>query len=212
MRVRRGAHRAAYDRDTIHAVLDAAPLAHVGVVTDEGPVVIPMAFGRDDEVLYLHGAVANAALRAAVDRQVCVTVTVLDGLVVARAPFHNSMNYRSVVVRGVGRKVTGAEHERALRLVSDHVVATWDTGRATTTEELRRTLVVAVPLDEASAKVRSGGPVDDDEDLAGPHWAGVVPLHARWGAPEAAADLPAGIAVPAAIAALEGCDAATGGG
>ena len=129
VRVRRGAIRAEYDRDAILEVLDAGLIAHVGVVTDDGPIVLPMAYGRDDDWLYLHGSVANAALRAAVGQDICVTVTILDGLVVGRCPFHNSMNYRGVVVRGTARRVDDPdEHMAALRLVSDHVVATWDTG------------------------------------------------------------------------------------
>ena len=105
VRLRRGAIRAEYDRDAILAVLDAGLIAHVGVTTDEGPIVLPMAYGRDDEWLYVHGSVANAALRAAAGHDICITVTIVDGMVVGRCPFHNSMNYRGVVVRGVARKV-----------------------------------------------------------------------------------------------------------
>ena len=206
VRLRRGAARGDYDRRTIFEILDAGVIAHVGVVTDDGPIVIPMAYGRTDEVVYLHGAVANAALRAAVDHDVCITVTLVDGLVIARTPFHNSMHYRSVVIRGIARRVVGDEHLDALRLVADHVVANWDAGRAPSAAELRRTMVIAVPLHEMSAKVRTGGPADEPEDLDGPHWAGVVPLRRTWIAPVAARDLPAGIDPPAAVAALAGTD------
>ena len=205
VRLRRGAIRAAYDRDAVFAVLDAGLIAHVGVVTAQGPIVLPMAYARTDEVLYLHGSVANAMLRAAVGTDVCVTVTIVDGLVLGRSAFHNSMNYRGVVVRGVARRVDDpAEHRRALQLISDHVVANWDTARAATPSEVRSTMVIAVALVEVSAKIRSGDPIDEPEDLAGPHWAGHVPIESHFGAPVASADLPAGIATPPAIAALAG--------
>jgi nitroimidazol reductase NimA-like FMN-containing flavoprotein (pyridoxamine 5'-phosphate oxidase superfamily) len=197
------AHRGTYDRAAVFEVLDAGMIAHVGVVTDEGPIVMPMAYGRSEDELYLHGSVANAALRAAVGRDVCVTVTIVDAIVVGRTPFHNSMNYRSVVVRGTAREVDQpAELMAALQAVSDHVVPTWETGRAPTPTELRQTLVVAVPLIEVSAKVRSGGPIDDPADLDGPHWAGHVPIRRVWEPPLPSDDLPDGVAVPAAIAAL----------
>ena len=205
VRLRRGANRAEYDRDAILAVLDAAMIAHVGVVTDDGPIVLPMAYGRDDDWLYLHGSVANAALRAAAGTDICVTVTIVDGMIVGRSPFHNSMNYRGVVVRGRARLVDDAvEHRAALRLVSDLVMPTWDTGRPPTDAEIRKTMVIAVPLVEMSAKIRPGGPVDEPTDLDGPHWGGQVPIRTTWEAPVASPDLPAGIPAPPGIAALTG--------
>jgi nitroimidazol reductase NimA-like FMN-containing flavoprotein (pyridoxamine 5'-phosphate oxidase superfamily) len=205
VRLRRGAIRAEYDRAAIFAVLDAGLVAHVGVTTQEGPIVLPMAYGRTDEWLYVHGSVANHALRAAVGADICITVTILDGLVVGRTPFHNSMNYRGVVVRGTARRVDDpAEHMDALRLVSDHVVATWDTGRPPSEAEIRKTMVIALALTEMSAKIRAGDPIDEPGDLDGPHWGGHVPLTATWAAPVDSSDLPAGVAVPAAIAALRG--------
>ena len=154
VRVRRGAIRAEYDRDAIFEVLDAGLIAHVGVITDSGPIVLPMAYGRTDDWLYVHGSAANAALRAAVDRDVCVTITIVDGIVVGRSPFHNSMNYRGVVVRGTARLVDDrAEHLDALRLVSDHVVATWDTGRAADR--------VGDPQDDGDRRA-AGGDVGED--------------------------------------------------
>jgi nitroimidazol reductase NimA-like FMN-containing flavoprotein (pyridoxamine 5'-phosphate oxidase superfamily) len=199
------AHRGAYDRAAVLDVLDAGMIAHVGVVTDQGPIVMPMAYGRSDDDLYLHGSVANAALRASIGRDVCVTVTIVDAIVVGRTPFHNSMNYRSVVVRGMARQVDDpGELTTALQAVSDHVVPTWETGRSPSPSELRQTLVVAVPLIEVSAKVRSGGPIDDPADLDGPHWAGHVPIRRVWEQPLPSEDLPDGIAVPAKIAALVG--------
>jgi uncharacterized protein len=205
VRLRRGANRAEYDRDAILAVLDAGMVAHVGVATDDGPMVLPMAYGRDDEWLYVHGSVANAALRAAAGNDICITVTIVDGMIVGRSPFHNSMNYRGVVVRGRARRVDDpAEHMAALRIVSDHVMPTWDTGRTPSDAEIRKTMVIAVPLVEMSAKIRTGGPIDDDEDLDGPHWAGQVPIRSTWEAPVDSPDLPVGVPVPAGIAALTG--------
>lgn len=203
-RVRRGAVNAEYDPATIRAILDAGLVAHVGVVTETGPVVVPMAYGRTDDDLFLHGATANAALGAAEEANICATVTIVDGLVIARAPFHNTMRYRSVVVRGRARRLDGADKTAALRAVTDHVLANWDTGRAPTEGELRATLVLALPLDECSAKIRTGGPNDEADDISGPHWAGAVPLERRWGAPEAADDLPGDVAVPPAVAGAQG--------
>ena len=205
MRLRRGPTRAAYDRDAMLAVLDAGLVAHVGVVTDDGPIVLPMAYGRDDEWIYVHGSAANAMLRAAVGHDICVTVTVLDGLIIGRSPFHNSMNYRGVVVRGIAHRIDDpAEHLRTLKIISDHVVPTWDTGRPANDLEIRKTMVIAVPLVEMSGKIRLGGPADEPEDLDGPHWAGRVPIHAVFREPEPAHDLRPGIEVPPAIAALAG--------
>jgi nitroimidazol reductase NimA-like FMN-containing flavoprotein (pyridoxamine 5'-phosphate oxidase superfamily) len=203
--VRRGAVRAAYEPAVVFGVLDAGLVAHVGVVTDDGPIVLPMAYGRTDDWLYLHGSAANATLRAAVGHDVCVTVTLVDGRVIGRSPFHNSMHYRAVVVRGVARRVDDpAEHVEALRLVSDHIVATWRSGRPPTGREVRKTMVIAVPLVEVSAKIRLGDPADEPEDLDGHHWGGYVPLHSQWGPPVAASDLAPGIDAPAAVSALSG--------
>jgi hypothetical protein len=205
VRVRRGAIRAEYDRDAIFEVLDAGLIAHVGVTTDSGPIVLPMAYGRTDDWLYLHGSAANAALRAAVDRDVCVTITIVDGIVVGRSPFHNSMNYRGIVIRGTARLVDDRdEHVDALRRVSDHVVATWDSGRPPTDLEIRKTMVIAVPLVEMSAKIRTGDPIDEPEDLDGPHWGGHVPIRSVWEAAVPAHDLLDGVDVPSAIASLGG--------
>jgi uncharacterized protein len=201
VRLRRGAQRAAYDPAVVREILDAGLVAHVGVPTPDGPIVLPMAYGRTDNTVYLHGAAANSMLRNARKTEICVTVTLLDGLVLARSPFHNSMNYRSVVIRGVARPVDDeAEHVAALRIISDHVVSNWDHGRLPTATEIRKTMVVALPLDEASAKVRRGDPVDEPADLDGPHWAGTVALQQRWARPQDAQDLRAGIAVPSSIA------------
>ena len=141
-----------------------------------------MAYGRTDEWLYVHGSVANAALRAAVGQDICITVTIVDGMVVGRCPFHNSMNYRGVVVRGIARRVDDpAEHLAALRLVSDHVMPTWDTAREPTPPRSARRWSSPSPLAEMSAKIRTGDPIDEPDDLDGPHWAGHVPIAHRRG-------------------------------
>ena len=176
--VRRLADRGHYERATVNAVLDEAYLAHVGFVVDGQPRVLPMTYGRDGDVLYLHGAVGNAMLRASGDAEVCVTVTLLDGLVLARSAFHHSMNYRSVVVLGVATKVVDdAEKRRAFDVIVDHVLPGRSAvARPSNESELRTTLVLRLPIEEASAKVREGGPIDDDADMDLPVWAGVVPL------------------------------------
>jgi nitroimidazol reductase NimA-like FMN-containing flavoprotein (pyridoxamine 5'-phosphate oxidase superfamily) len=177
-RVRRLADRGRYDRTTVEAILDEGYVAHVGFVVDGEPRVLPMTYGRDGDVLYLHGAVGNAMLRASSGAEVCVTVTHLDGLVLARSAFHHSMNYRSVVVLGRAEKVTDPdEKRRAFDAIVDHVLpGRSETSRPTDDAELRATLVLRIPLAEASAKVRTGGAIDEPEDHHLPVWAGVVPL------------------------------------
>lgn len=205
VRLRRGAKHGRYDRQEVIRVLDGALLAHLGVNTPQGPVVIPMAYGHDGDRLYLHGAVGNAALRSAIGEDACATVTVLDGLLMGRSSFHNGMRYRSAVVRGTVAAVDDeAEHVRALRLITDHVVENWATGRPPTATELRRTLVVALELTESSAKIRTGDPSDEPGDVATDHWAGAVPIVSEWGPLEPAANLRLGIDPPAPIAALPG--------
>jgi nitroimidazol reductase NimA-like FMN-containing flavoprotein (pyridoxamine 5'-phosphate oxidase superfamily) len=201
--VRRGAHRAIYDREVILGIIDESSVCHVGVSTPEGPLVLPMSHGRDDEHLYLHGAPASSVLNAAIDHGVCVTFTLLDGYVLARSAYHNSVNYRSVVVRGRAERLEGERKVHGLRRIADHVVATWDAGRAPTDQEIRRTLVVAVPLAEASAKARAGDPSDEDADLAGPWWAGTVPLRLCAAPAVPAADLAEGIELPATVRQLQ---------
>jgi len=187
--VRRGADRAVYDRDEINSILDRGLVAHVGVQTPEGPLVLPMAYGRDDTHLYLHGALANHLLANGANSDICVTVTHVDGLVMARTPFHNSMNYRSVVVRGAAEKVVEpSEKAAALKIITDHIVENWDHTRPASDADLRATTVVKVPLTEASGKVRSGDPIDTPEDMAGPWWAGVIPVATTFGPPERAVD------------------------
>jgi nitroimidazol reductase NimA-like FMN-containing flavoprotein (pyridoxamine 5'-phosphate oxidase superfamily) len=206
--VRRGKNRAIYADDQVRSILAAGVVAHVGVTTEDGPIVLPMAYGvREDDIL-IHGAVANAMLKAGRAIDVCVTVTIVDGLVVARTPFHNSMNYRSVVVRGLATAIDDpAEKMQALKVINDHVASIWDAARAPSESDFKKTLVLSVPLDEVSAKVRGEGPIDEDIDMEGPHWAGVVPLTSTWGEPMPAADLQGTPAVPEAVTSLTGMNA-----
>jgi nitroimidazol reductase NimA-like FMN-containing flavoprotein (pyridoxamine 5'-phosphate oxidase superfamily) len=210
--LRRGVARAAYDNDRIRAVLDAGLIAHVGVVTDDGPIVLPMAYGvrgtGDSGEILIHGAVANAMMRAGRGLDVCVTVTIVDGLVVARTPFHNSMNYRSVVVRGTANPIEDpAEKADALRVINDHVAPIWDSARPPSATDIKKTMVLSLSLTEASAKIRAGDPIDEEIDMDGPHWAGVVPLTSTWGEPTSAADLRGAPPVPSEVYALTGTDA-----
>lgn len=206
--VRRGKNRADYARSTVRDILGAGVIAHVGVTTPEGPIVLPMAYGvRDDEIL-IHGALANAMMGTGRDVDVCLTVTIVDGLVIARTPFHNSMNYRCVVVRGRATAIDDAgEKIAALEVINDHIAPLWRDARPPSDTDVRKTLVLSVPLAEASAKVRDGDPVDEEIDLDGPHWAGLVPLTTTWGQPTSAADLRGAPDMPAAVAALAGTDA-----
>lgn len=201
--VRRGANRALYAPDDVRTILDAGLIAHVGVMTDDGPLVLPMAYGRDEETLYLHGALANHLLGSGAEHDICATVTMVDGLVMARTPFHNSMNYRSVVVRGAATKIDDkAEKLRALKIITDHIVENWDNGRDVSDIDERKTLVLQMPLAEASAKVRAGDPIDEPEDMDGPWWAGVIPIETRFGTPYDAADLTGTNPMPPAYADL----------
>jgi nitroimidazol reductase NimA-like FMN-containing flavoprotein (pyridoxamine 5'-phosphate oxidase superfamily) len=191
-------------RADLHAVLDAGLICHLGVVVDGSPVVLPTGYGRVGDRLYLHGSSANRALLAAGGQQVCVTVTHLDGLVCARSVFHHSMNYRSAMIFGVARLVTGdPERLSALRAVSEQLVpGRWDHARPPARKELAATAVLELPLDEASVKVRSGPPKDDPEDYDTDIWAGVVPTRLTFGAAEPDPDLRPGIGVPTHISAL----------
>lgn len=176
---RRLAERVGYDREQVEAILDEAPIAHVAFVENGQPFVLPMIHGRIGETLYLHGSAGGRHLRAlGSGTPLCVTATILDGLVLARSAFHHSMNYRCVVVLGKAAAVEdAAEKLRALEAISEHVLAgRWADSRKPTASELKQTLVVSLALAECSAKVRAGPPKDDEPDYALPVWAGVVPL------------------------------------
>ncbi len=184
-RVKRQPDRAAYDTETVHAVLDAAPMGHLGFVAHDQPFVIPMLYGRIGDAVYLHGSVASRLLRTmAGGVQVCLTVTVVDGLVLARSAFHHSMNYRSAVVFGRAVPVEGDEKVAALQAISDHLrPGRWDEVRPPSDKELRMTSVLRLDVEDASAKARCGGPVDEPEDLDLDVWAGVIPCELTWGDP-----------------------------
>ncbi|WP_328908932.1 pyridoxamine 5'-phosphate oxidase family protein [Streptomyces sp. NBC_00234] len=204
----RGRERATYDRELVHSVLDAAYLCHLGFVRDGAPVVLPTLFGRVGERLYVHGSTGSRPLLAAGRTDpglpVCLTVTHVDGLVLARSAFHHSMNYRSVVVHGTARTVTDPEERRiALDAIVDQVVpGRSQDSRPADAKELAATAVIRLDLDEVSAKVRTGGPNDDPEDVSLPYWAGVVPLTRGHAAPVPADDLDPAIAVPEYLTSL----------
>lgn len=184
--VRRLAKRASYDRDTVHAILDEALICHVGFVVDNKPVVIPTIHWREGDTLYVHGSVASRMLRSLKDGvEACVTVTLVDGLVLARSAFHHSINYRSVVIFGTAREVTDRDEKlKALESLVEHVVRGRSKDvRPPNESEIRVTSVIALPIEEASAKIRTGGPVDDEEDYALPVWAGVLPMRLTPGSP-----------------------------
>ena len=198
--MRRLPARGSTEWNEICAVLDAAFLAHVGFAVDNQPFVIPTLYGRQEETLYLHGSAASRMLRELEQGiPACVTVTIVDGLVLARSAFHHSMNYRSVVAFGTARKIQeDSAKEQALRVVSEQVVAgRWNDVRLPTAKELKATTVLAFEIEEASAKVRTGPPKDDAEDYELPIWAGVVPVHLEWTEPLADPLLTVDVPVPA---------------
>lgn len=185
--VKRLPKRGKYDQETVFAILDSAFVCHVGFNVDGQPYVIPTNFGRSGDILYLHGSAASRMLRQLSEGiPVCVTVTHVDGLVLARSAFHHSVNYRSVVILGKARLVEDpAEKMEALRIFTEHVMkGRWDDVRQPTEQELKATTVLALPLEEVSAKVRTGGPVDDEGDYNLPVWAGVLPLVTTVKSPE----------------------------
>ena len=190
LRVKREPQRGVYDRVTIEEILDEALVCHLGFEIDGQPYVIPTLHARIDDRLYVHGSAASRMLRhAASELRVCVTVTLLDGLVLARSVFNHSINYRSVVVLGSARIVEDDEKRDALHAFTEHVApGRWAEARQPTDQELKATWILSLPLTEASAKVRTGPPEDDPEDLDFPTWSGVVPIHLaaepseyRWG-------------------------------
>ncbi|MET0190500.1 MAG: pyridoxamine 5'-phosphate oxidase family protein [Pseudonocardia sediminis] len=197
--IHRNAVRARTDRSDLHDVLDAGLVCHLGFVADGAPVVLPTAYGRDGETLYLHGS-SGARYLSGAEFPACVTVTHLDGVVHARAVMHFSMNYRSAVVHGTARRVTDADERwEALRVVVEHLTpGAWEHARQPNKRELAATAVFALDLTEASVKIRTGPPSDDAEDVdADAAWAGVVPVRTVFGEPEPSPDLPASWSVPA---------------
>jgi uncharacterized protein len=204
----RSADRASYDRDLVHAILDEGYVCHLGFVRDGAPVVLPTLYGRVGERLYVHGSTGSRPLRMTGEADpglpVCLTVTHVDGLVLARSAFHHSINYRSVVVHGTAYQVTDPEEKRlALDALVDHVVPgrTADS-RPANKKELAATSVIRLDLNEVSAKLRTGGVNDEPEDLSLPHWAGVVPLRKGYDTPLPEADLAPGTTLPDYLADL----------
>jgi nitroimidazol reductase NimA-like FMN-containing flavoprotein (pyridoxamine 5'-phosphate oxidase superfamily) len=199
-KVRRHPERGRYDRETVRAILDEGLICHLGFVVDGAPFVMPTMYARHGDVVYVHGSPASRMLRTASGpAEVCLTVTLLDGLVMARSVFHHSMNFRSAVVVGRAREVVDpAEKMVAFEALVEHVCrGRWADARHPTAKELATTLVLALPLDEASAKVRTGGPIDAQADLDLPVWAGQLPLRVRPLPPVADDQLPDGVDVPA---------------
>lgn len=185
-RVVREAHRAVYDRETIYRILDEGFLCHIGFVADGQPFVIPTAYGRQGANLVIHGSAASRMLRTMKQGvPVSVTVTLLDGLVLARSVFNHSMNYRSVVILGKATLIDDLQEKlAALRTLSEHILpGRWDDSRQPNERELKQTAVLRVPIEEFSAKVRTGPPIDDEEDYSFPTWAGVIPLEMKAGTP-----------------------------
>lgn len=197
--------RGATDRSALYDVLNAGLICHLGVIIDGSPVVLPTGYGRIGDTLYLHGSSANRSFQFAQDQDICVTVTLVDGLVCARSVFHNSMNYRSAVVFGTGRLVTdAAERLAAIAAITEHLIpGRWENSRKPTKKELAATSVIALSLDEASVKVRGGGAKDEDEDYELEHWAGVLPITETIGVAEPDPLLREDVGVPAHIIALE---------
>jgi uncharacterized protein len=196
--IKRLAARGRYDRAAVHAVLDEGLFCHVAVVLDGSPVVIPTAYARLGDAIYLHGSSSNRMLRSICSGPACITVTLIDGLVLARSAFHHSMNYRSVVLFGTGEKVTDRDqHVRALEAVVEHIVpGRGSYVRQPNREESLQTLVVRFPIEEVSMKERMGGPIDDEEDHAMPIWAGTIPLRLVPGVPVDDAMVPPRAEVP----------------
>jgi len=194
--LRRLPNRGSHEAEIVNAILDAGFLAHVGFNVNGQPFVIPTLYGRQQDTLYLHGSAASRMLRQLeTGIPACVTVTLVDGLVLARSAFHHSMNYRSVTAFGVARKISEPEEKaRTLRVISDHLIAgRWNDVRPPTEKELKATAVLEFSIEEASAKVRTGPPLDDEEDYELPIWAGILPLAMQANVPIPDARLAAGV-------------------
>ena len=199
--LRRHRERGMTDRADLYTVLDAGLICHLGVISGGVPMVLPTAYGRDGDTLYVHGSSANGVYGAADGQQVCVTVTHLDGLVCARSVFTHSVNYRSAVVFGTATMVLDEDERwQALRIITDHLIpGRWAAARQPTRKEMAATSVLSVPLTEASVKIRTGMPIDEGEDLDLDVWAGVLPVSVMFGEPEPDPLLREEIPVPAHI-------------
>jgi nitroimidazol reductase NimA-like FMN-containing flavoprotein (pyridoxamine 5'-phosphate oxidase superfamily) len=201
--IHRGKNRAMTDRAALTAVLDAGLMCHLAFVTPDGaPVVLPTGYGHEGNTFYVHGSTGAASLRTGAGAEVCVNVTLLDGVIYSRAVFHHSVNYRSATIHGVATPVTDPDAKlHALRVITDHIApGSWDHARGPNAQEFAKTAVLALDLTEAAVKIRTGGPGEDEEDLTpdriGASWAGVLPLVRNWGTPEPCEHLPADVAAP----------------
>jgi len=198
-RLRRSHERGHFDRETLYGILDAMPLCHVGYNIDGKPVVMPTCQWRQGDHVYWHGSSASRGLRAAEKMDVCLTVTLMDGLVLARSGMHHSANFRSAMIYGVARKIEDTDEKVASleAFVEGLTPGRWDTLHPINAQEIKATTLLSMPIDEASAKIRTGGPKDDEEDYALPIWAGVVPITMTIGEPEADPRNLPGLEVPA---------------
>ncbi len=200
-KVKRIPKRGHYDRETIYNILDAGFLCHIGFVVDGQPFVIPTAYGRSGDKIYLHGATTSRMLvNAQTGIPLCLTVTYLDGLVVARSAFHSSMNYRSAVIFGKAELVKGQEETEALKIITEHILkGRWEECRQPNAREMKATSVLRMDIDQASAKIRTGPPGDDEADLQLDIWAGVVPLKRTWETPQVDPTLQRAIPIPNSV-------------
>jgi nitroimidazol reductase NimA-like FMN-containing flavoprotein (pyridoxamine 5'-phosphate oxidase superfamily) len=207
IRIRRHPERGAYDATTIREIVDKGLICHLGYATASGPVVLPTLYGRDGDIVYFHGSPAAGMFRHAdLSVDVCLAITLVDGFVLARSLFSHSMNYRSVVIFGKAEKVEDLDEQLlGLRAITEHLVpGRWDEARQPNPDEMRQTAVFRLSLKHASAKVRTGGPKDDPEDLSLDVWAGVVPVQTVTGDPIPAADIRTGFEASAAVSNLAG--------
>ena len=194
--------RASYKKEDLYAVLDAGYLCHLSYTFNSGPIIIPTAYGRENDTIYIHGALKNRMLNSILEQnQACLAVTHEDGLVLARSAFHHSFNYRSAVVFGKPRKIEDeAEKNRILKIITDNILpGRWDEVREPNEKELAITLVIAIDVEEASVKVREGGPVDDEADYDLPIWAGVLPVKPVFGNPVTDPEMKQTLEVPDSV-------------
>ena len=197
-RVKRISNNSDYSKETVHAIIDEALFCHLGIIHDGKPVVIPTIHARMGDQIVFHGSNASRLLKISNNNEICVTITLLDGLVMARSLFNSSMNYRSAVIFGKGEIIKDHdERMAALKSITDHIApGRWDDARQPNNSELKQTSVVRMPIDEASAKISVGPPDDEDEDYALDYWAGVIPINQTYGEPESDPILQEGITIP----------------
>ena len=197
-RVKRISNNSDYSKETVHAIIDEALFCHLGIIHDGKPVVIPTIHARMGDHIVFHGSNASRLLKISNNNEICVTITLLHGLVMARSLFNSSMNYRSAVIFGKGEIIKDHdERMAAFKSITDHIApGRWDDARQPNNSELKQTSVVRMPIDEASAKISVGPPDDEDEDYALDYWAGVIPIKQTYGEPESDPILQEGITIP----------------